>query len=81
MLRVAGVGNLVEGNVINTNGFGQITVGNGDGVLLTSSPDSTVIDNTIESNRDWGINSQSSGQSVLTGNKLQGNGLGNVRLS
>jgi titin len=74
----SGSGNLVEGNTINSNGFGNSTAGLGDGVLLTSSPYSTVINNTIEGNRDWGINSVSSGRSVLTGNTLRGNGLGSI---
>ena len=77
-LNSAGTGNLVEGNTSNANGFGQPTEGLGDGVLLTSSPDSTVIDNTIESNRDWGINSVRSSQCLLTGNAFRGNGLGNT---
>jgi titin len=75
-LNYAGGGNLVDGNTINANGFGQTTAGLGDGVLLWCSPYSTVIDNTIEANRDWGIDTVSSGHSLLTGNTLQGNGLG-----
>jgi parallel beta-helix repeat protein len=74
----AGKGNLVEGNVINANGSGQPTAGLGDGVFLMCSAGETVSNNTIEFNRDWGINLQNTGSSVLTGNTFTGNGLGDV---
>jgi len=74
----AGKGNLVEGDVINANGFDQTTAGLGDGVLLMCSPDSTVSNDTIEFNRDWCINLEGNGSSVLTGNTFRGNGLGDI---
>jgi parallel beta-helix repeat protein len=77
----AGKGNLIEGNVIDANGLGQPTAGLGDGIYLTCSPDSTVSNNTIEFNHDWGINLEDSGSCILTSNIFQGNGLGQVHSS
>ena len=42
---------MIEGNVIESNGFGQPTAGLGDGISLTNTPRTSVIDNVIDSNR------------------------------
>ena len=78
---LAGTGNVVEGDAINDNGFGQPLAGRGDGVLIVDSAYTSVIDCTIESNRDWGIVVTSSGHVVLTGNAIANNGLGSILVS
>jgi hypothetical protein len=77
----AGQANLIEGDVINNNGFGQPTAGDGDGVSIGTSPYTTVINCTIESNRDWGILSDDSAHLVVTPNTFQSNGLGSVLIT
>ncbi len=77
-LYAAGKDNVVEGNLIDANGFGQPTAGLGDGVLVLDTADSTVSNNTIELNRDWAINLDNSGSSTVKGNTFHGNGLGNT---
>jgi parallel beta-helix repeat protein len=74
----AGGGNAVEGNVINANGFSQPNAGVGDGVYLMCSAGTTISNNTIQSNRDWGIALVDSSSCVLTGNTFRGNGLGDI---
>jgi parallel beta-helix repeat protein len=78
VLNGAGADNVIEGNVIETNGFGQPTAGLGDGISMTNTPLTSVIDNVIDSNRDWGIYSVNSSFFVITGNTFAGNGLGNI---
>ena len=51
--------------------------GLGDGVLVMCTSDTTISNNSIEFNRDWGISLEDS-SSFLTGNTFQGNGLGDI---
>jgi hypothetical protein len=76
-LNDAGKANAVEANVVSTNGSGQTTAGLGDGVVVISTSDTTISNNAIDFNRDWGINLENA-SSVLTGNTFQGNGLGDI---
>jgi len=77
----AGQGNLIEGDTINSNGFSQTVAGQGDGVFIDDSPYTTVLNCTIEYNRDWGILLNQSGHCTLTNNTLKGNGLGGVHMN
>ena len=74
----AGNGNLIEADVIDSNGSSAPTAGGGDGVLIIGTAYTSVIDCTIDSNRDWGILVNDGSHTVLTGNTLQNNGLGGV---
>jgi parallel beta-helix repeat protein len=77
----AGAGNMVEGNAIDGNGNSQPTAGRGDGVFIMSTSNATVSNNSIASNRDWGIFVDDSSSIVVTGNTYQGNGLGTKHTS
>ena len=80
-LNSVGTGNSIEENVIDANGFTQTEAGFGDGVVTLDSPSVAVVDNTIESNRDWGIDFDCTESSSTSTNTLLNNGLGGVSLS
>ena len=65
----AGAGNLVEYDVINSNAE--------DGVYLDDSPNTPVIDCTIDANVGWGIWEDGSTGYKITGNVLMNNGHNN----
>ena len=46
------------------------------GVYIDDSPTNSVINCTIDSNRDWGILVSASSHITLANNTLKGNGLG-----
>jgi parallel beta-helix repeat protein len=77
----AGHSNLVEGDVIDSNGAGKSASGAGDGVSIVDTAYTSVINCTIELNRDWGILVKNGAHTVVTGNTFQGNGLGDVHIS
>jgi parallel beta-helix repeat protein len=79
-LNGAGHGNLVEADVIDSNGLSQKTSGMGNGVSIVNSAYTSIMGCTIDSNRDWGILVKSSGHSVLTSNTFLDNGLGSVKI-
>jgi parallel beta-helix repeat protein len=74
----AGQGNLIEADIIDSNGSSQPTAGAGVGVLILDTAYTSVIDCTIDSNRDWGILINDGSHTVLTGNTLVNNGLGGI---
>ena len=52
-LSSTGTGNLIEDDVIDSNGSGQPQSGLGDGVSVVNSASASVIGCTIDSNAEW----------------------------
>ena len=67
----ASTGNLIEGDTIDDNAQ--------NGVEIDSSPNTSVINCTIESNDGWGILVTSSSNCVFTNDSILDNGLGGVK--
>jgi parallel beta-helix repeat protein len=80
-LNGAGAGNLVEFDVIDSNGLGESTVSLADGVSIVDTASTSVLNCTIEFNQDWGILVKDGSHTVITGNTFLGNGKGNISTS
>ena len=75
----SGPANLIETDIIDLNGFGSTTAGAGDGVEVEPSYVTlSIIDCTIESNRDSGILLIASPAPITTGDAIAFNGLGSI---
>jgi hypothetical protein len=76
-LSSAGPYNKIESDTIESNGYDS-PANEGDGIAITNTAYTSVIDCVIDDNRDWGLFLKAAGGTVHTGDTYQGNGKGGV---
>jgi hypothetical protein len=73
----AGPYNKIESDTIDSNGYDS-PANEGDGIAITNTAYTSVIDCVIDDNRDWGLFLKAAASTTHTGDTYQGNGHGGV---